>query len=151
MKVLYIFSFVIFSISFSLPQENSHPSPKKEYINLHPGSNLPFSDAVKVGNTLYLSGQIGYDVETGKLVEGGIEAETKKALTNIKNLLESFGSSMDNIVKCTVVLADIKEWAVMNNVYKTFFKDYPARTSFAASGLALNARVEIECIAVINE
>ncbi len=150
MRTFYVISFVIFLVSISTAQNNSSSS-KPEYINLHPDSNLPFSDAVRVGNTLYLSGQIGYDAEIGQLVEGGIEAETKKVLSNIKNLLEKLGSSIDNVVKCTVILADIKEWQTMNNVYKTFFKNYPARTSFAASGLALNARVEIECIAVIKD
>ena len=150
MRKFHILSFIVFLVSLSFAQNNSSYS-KPEYINLHPDSNLPFSDAVRVGNTLYLSGQIGFDSETGKLVEGGIEVETKKTLTNIKNVLEKLGSSLDNVVKCTVILADIKEWQTMNNVYKTFFTDYPARTSFAASGLALNARVEIECIAIIKD
>ena len=150
MRKLYIIIFVFFYVSLSAAQNNPQIS-QPEFINLNPGSGLPFSDAVRVGNTLYLSGQIGYDSGTGKVVEGGIEAETKKALSNIKDLLAKLGSSIDNVVKCTVILADIKEWPAMNNVYKTFFTKYPARTSFAASGLALNARVEIECIAVINK
>jgi 2-iminobutanoate/2-iminopropanoate deaminase len=150
MKNLFIVFFILFFVSLSSAQKNPQSS-QPEFINLRPGSGLPFSDAVRVGNTLYLSGQIGFDSETGKLVEGGIEAETQKALSNIKDLLEKLDLSMDNVVKCTVILADIKEWPAMNNVYKTFFTKYPARTSFAASGLALNARVEIECIAVKNK
>ena len=112
-------------------------------------ATLPFSPAVKVGNTLYLSGQLGTD-STGKLVAGGIEAETRQTLTNIKRLLEANGSSMDRVVKCLVMLADIGEWARMNTVYVTFFPTHrPARSAFGATGLALGARTEIECIATV--
>ncbi|MEJ2128605.1 MAG: Rid family hydrolase [Woeseiaceae bacterium] len=112
--------------------------------------NLPFSAAVRVDNTLYLSGALGYDREAGGLVEGGIQPETRKTLENISATLEQFGSSMDRVVKCTVFLADIGEWAAMNEVYVEFFPNKPARSALGASGLALNARVEIECIAVVN-
>ncbi|MGQ0702074.1 MAG: RidA family protein [Gemmatimonadales bacterium] len=112
-------------------------------------ANLPFSPAVRVGNMLYLSGQIGTD-SAGRLVAGGIEAETRQVLTNIKRLLEANGSSMDRVVKCLVMLADIGEWARMNSVYVTFFPgNKPARSAFGASGLALGARTEIECIAAV--
>ena len=108
---------------------------------------LPFSEAVRVGSMLYLSGAMGID-DAGTLVPGGIEAETRQALANIRSVLERHGSSMDRVVKCTVMLADIGEWATFNEVYKTFFATpYPARSAFGASGLALGARVEIECIA----
>ena len=112
--------------------------------------DLPFSSAVRVDNLLFLSGAIGYDREIGALVEGGIQAETRKTLENISQTLETFGSSMDKVVKCTVFLADISEWEAMNEVYKTFFPNKPARSALGASGLALNARTEIECIAVID-
>ena len=112
--------------------------------------NLPFSAAVRVDNTLYLSGALGYDREAGALVEGGIQPETRKTLENISATLEQFGSSMDKVVKCTVFLADIGEWAAMNEVYVEFFPNKPARSALGASGLALNARVEIECIAVVD-
>lgn len=121
-----------------------------EYLK-SPGTenmNLPFSTAVRVDNTLYLSGALGYDREKGALVEGGIQAETRKTLENISQTLETFGSSMDRVVKCTVFLADMSEWAAMNEVYTTFFPNKPARSALGASGLALGARVEIECIAV---
>jgi 2-iminobutanoate/2-iminopropanoate deaminase len=112
-------------------------------------AGLPFSPAVRVGNLLYLSGQLGTD-STNKLVPGGIEAETRQALTNIKRLLESNGSSMDQVVKCLVMLADIGEWARMNSVYVTFFPLHkPARSAFGATGLALGGRLEIECIASV--
>ena len=114
-------------------------------------SNLPFSEAVRVGNVLYLSGQIGLD-NSGKLVSGGIAAETRQTLENIKVVLERYGSSMEKVVKCTVMLADIREWDEMNKVYLTFFhNELPARSALGASGLALMARVEIECIAVVDE
>jgi len=112
-------------------------------------ATLPFSPAVRVGNVLYLSGQLGVD-STGKLAPGGIEAETRQTLTNIKRLLEANGSSMDHVVKCLVMLADIGEWARMNTVYLTFFPVHkPARSAFGATGLALGARLEIECIATL--
>jgi len=120
-----------------------------EFIGRNP--DYPFSTAVRVGNTLYLSGQIGVDPATGGLVEGGIQPETRQTLTNIKAVVEKNGSTMDHVVKCTVMLADIAEWPAMNEVYTTFFtNNKPARSAFAGSGLALNSRVEIECIAIIE-
>ena len=127
-------------------------SPEIEYLK-SPGTedmDLPFSAAVRVDNTLYLSGALGYDREKGALVEGGIQPETRKTLENISRTLETFGSSMDRVVKCTVFLADMAEWGAMNEVYTTFFPNKPARSALGASGLALGARVEIECIAVID-
>ncbi|MFC1607839.1 RidA family protein [Candidatus Latescibacterota bacterium] len=112
---------------------------------------LPFSEAVRVNNTLYLSGQIGNIPGQMKLVDGGIQAETRQVLENIKATLQRYGAEMDDIVKCTVFLVDIAEWPRMNEVYKTFFTvNYPARSAMAGTGLALNARVEIECIAVVK-
>ena len=110
---------------------------------------LPFSSAVRVGNLLFLSGQIGRKPGTTELVPGGIEAETRQAMENIKAVLEYAGSSLDRVVKCTVFLADFKDYAAMNAVYATFFsKDPPARSAMGASGLAFDARVEIECLAL---
>ncbi len=108
----------------------------------------PFSPAVRAGNTLYLAGQIGTD-SSGGLVKGGIDAETRQTMQNIARVLDATGSSMERVVKCTVFMADMKEWPAMNVVYATFFpKNKPARSAMGATGLALNARVEIECIAV---
>ncbi|MDR3386490.1 MAG: RidA family protein [Rudaea sp.] len=108
---------------------------------------LPFSEAVEVGDLLFLSGQIGSDA-SDRLVSGGIAAETRQTLANIRAVLERHGSSLDRIVKMTVMLADIGEWAVMNAEYvKVFGRHLPARSAFGTSGLALGARVEIECIA----
>jgi len=113
-------------------------------------SNLPFSTAVRVGKLLFLSGEIGIAPGMRTLVEGGIEAETRQTLENIKATLETFGSSLDKVAKCTVFLADIREWGAMNEVYRTYFTNPPARSALGASGLALDARVEIECIAVVD-
>ena len=122
-----------------------------EYHAVSPDMQLPFSEAVRVGHTLYLSGQLGYDREAAKLVEGGIAAETRKTLENIKATLEKHGSSMSEVVKCTVFLADINEWAAMNEVYVTFFpSNPPARSALGSSGLALGARTEIECMATVK-
>ena len=121
-----------------------------QYINTNPQSTAPFSAVVKVGNMLYLAGQLGTD--HGKLVAGGIGPETKQALTNIKTALEANGSDMEHVVKCTVFLADMKEWGAMNDVYKTMFTagKFPARSAFGTTGLANNARTEIECMAVVK-
>ena len=105
---------------------------------------------MRVGDTLYVSGNIGNIPGTLELAEGGIQGETRQTLENIKRVVERFGSSMDRVVKCTVFLADMAEWGAMNEVYRTYFTNPPARSALGASGLALNARVEIECIAVIG-
>jgi reactive intermediate/imine deaminase len=99
---------------------------------------------------LYLSGQIGL-VERGKLAAGGIVGETRQALENIKATLEQYGSSLDHVVKATVMLADLSEWAEMNKVYVTYFTQHlPARSALGVNGLVLSARVETECLAVIK-
>jgi 2-iminobutanoate/2-iminopropanoate deaminase len=110
---------------------------------------LPFSPVVRVGPMLYLSGQIGTtSMSPPALAAGGIEAEARQTLENIKNVLAKNGATMDDIVKCTVMMADMREWAAMNVVYASYFpKHKPARSSFATAGLALGARVEIECLA----
>ena len=121
-----------------------------QFLTTNPQSTAPFSPAVRVGNMLYLAGQLGTD--HGKLVAGGIGPETKQALTNIKTVLEANGSDMEHVVKCTVFLADMKEWPAMNDVYRTMFTAgrFPARSAFGTTGLANDARTEIECIAVVK-
>jgi len=115
-------------------------------------TDLPFSEAVRVDNTLYLSGQIGIVPGTLELVPGGLKEETRQTMENIRTSLEAHGYSMRDVVKCTVMLADISEWAAFNEVYKTFFSgQYPARSALGANGLALGARVEVECIAVVRQ
>jgi 2-iminobutanoate/2-iminopropanoate deaminase len=113
-------------------------------------SKLPFSKATQVGNILFLSGELGTDPKTNQLVKGGVEAESKQVMLNIANTLKIFGSDLSKVAKCTVFLADINEWSKFNKVYVTFFKaKFPARSAVAGSGLALSARVEVECIAVV--
>jgi len=111
---------------------------------------LPFSSAVQVDKTLYMSGNLGNVPGSLGLIPGGIEAETRQTMENIKVVAEQFGSSMDRVVKCTVFLADMEEWGAMNEVYRTYFKNPPARSAFGANGLALDARVEIDCIAIVK-
>lgn len=111
---------------------------------------LPFSMAVRVGNLLYLSGQIGNVPGTRQLADTGIAGQTRQALENIKTVLAAAGSALDRVVKCTVFLVDIRDYAKMNEVYATYFPtDPPARSTVAGSGLALGARVEVECLATV--
>jgi len=122
-----------------------------EYYAVTGDMQLPFSEAVRVGHTLYLSGQLGFDHTTSKLVEGGIADETRQTMENIKATLEKHGSSLAEVVKCTVFLADINEWAAMNEVYMTYFPtNPPARSALGGGGLALGARTEIECMATVQ-
>lgn len=125
-----------------------------EFLHPYGPPTRPFSPAVKVGNMLYLAGQVGTsaDASGNGVVPGGIEAETRQSMNNIKDVLEKTGSDMDHVVKCTVFMADMKEWDAMNKVYATFFKNgnFPARSAFGTTGLALNARVEIECLATVK-
>lgn len=115
------------------------------------GAALPFSAVVQVGPMLYLSGQLGTD-SSGRVVPGGIGAETAQALANIRALLEARGSGMDRVVKCTVMLADIAEWPAMNAEYVRHFPaGFPARSAFGTSGLARGARVEMECLALAGD
>jgi 2-iminobutanoate/2-iminopropanoate deaminase len=110
--------------------------------------SLPFSEAVRVGDLLYLSGQVGVKPGGLELVSGGIRGESRQTMENIRLTLEAHGYAMTDLVKCTVMLADIGEWGIFNEVYKTYFSvPYPARSAFGANGLALGARVEVECIA----
>ena len=120
-----------------------------QYIAASGGPPRPFSPAVHANGFVYLSGQVGTDA-SGKLVAGGITAETRQVMENIRGVVQANGSSMDRVIKCTVFLADMSEWGAMNEVYVTFFAadKRPARSAMGASGLALGARVEIECIAV---
>lgn len=121
-----------------------HPVPSD------PEGKLPFADVVRAGGLLFQSGKLAFDPATGKIVPGGIQAETKATMDNIRDTFARHGVGMDRVVKCTVFLADMKEWAAMNEVYVTYFPEgKPARSALAASGLALGARVEIECIAAL--
>jgi 2-iminobutanoate/2-iminopropanoate deaminase len=121
-------------------------SPRVAFL-ARPNSPGPFSEAVRVGDLVLLSGVIGSD-STGALVAGGIGPETRQALENVKAALARNGLGMDRVVKCTAMLADIAEWPAMNQVYATYFPGpKPARSAFAASGLVRGARIELECFA----
>jgi reactive intermediate/imine deaminase len=144
-----MFRLLLFSVSLAtLPGCGAARPPAVEFLTAGGNPALPFTPAVRVGDMLYLSGQIGTDAE-GRLVAGGIRAETRQTMENIRAVLERHGSSLDRVVKCLVMLADIGEWAAMSQEYVTFFPRHrPARSAFAGTGLALAARVEIECQAV---
>jgi len=127
------------------------PAPRVEYLTAGRARPLPFSDAVRVGHMLYLSGQIGTD-STFALVPGGMRAEARQTMDNVRALLERHGSSLERVVKCTVMLADMSEWGAFNEVYAGYFRKdrLPARSALGVNGLALGARVEVECWAVVD-
>jgi reactive intermediate/imine deaminase len=110
-------------------------------------ANLPFSDAVRVGDVFYLSGQMGVAPGTMQIVSGGIEAEARQMMENIERVLRHCGRSFDDVFKCTVMLADMSQWSAFNKVYLGYFKPdrLPARSAFGANGLALGGSVEMEC------
>jgi 2-iminobutanoate/2-iminopropanoate deaminase len=135
------------AIALVLLMEIAVPASAKapEYF----GSDLgfPFAEAVQVGDMLYLSGQIGNVPGTRSVVPGGIEAETKQVMDNVGAVLRKRGLGYDSLVKCTVMIADMKGWPAFNTVYASYFKAgrFPARSAFGANGLALGAKVELEC------
>jgi len=140
----------VFVIALGLALAGRASAQEKSVIRM-PGSleGLPFSSAVRVGDMLYLSGQIGVPQGGSAVVPGGIEPETRQTMENITAVLTYAGSSLDRVVKCTVFLRDIADYAAMNAVYASYFpKDPPARSTLAASGLARGAAVEIECLAL---
>jgi 2-iminobutanoate/2-iminopropanoate deaminase len=111
------------------------------------GRGLPFSESVRAGDLLFLAGQIGTGPD-GELLPGGIEPEAEQTLRNVTAALQRRGLGLADVVKCTVFLADIAEWPRFNEVYKRHFQaPYPARSALGANGLAMGARVEVECIA----
>lgn len=135
------------ALAFTLALAGCAPRYNTEVIAATSGPPRPFSPAVKANGFIFLSGQVGTD-STGRLVSGGIQAETRQTMNNIRDVLARSGSSFDKVVKCTVFILDMAEWPAMNEVYITYFKGPPpARSAAGASGLALGARVEIECIA----
>ena len=112
---------------------------------------LPFSQAVRVGDVLYLSGCLGNIPGKMELVKGGIEAETRQTMRNIEAVLKANGLGFGDVFKCTVMLADMADWPAFNEVYRGYFKQhFPARMAFAASALALGARVEVQCNAFVG-
>jgi 2-iminobutanoate/2-iminopropanoate deaminase len=126
-------------------------TPAIEHRNEDPATTAPYSDAVRAGSTLYLSGNLGLD-KAGALVPGGIKPESEQTMENLKSVLERNGSSLDRVTECEVMLADIKERDAFNEVYKTYWKAgrFPARHAFGVTGLYLGARVEIACVAIVE-
>lgn len=158
--LLFFLSLGVVACTRRLPQTGPAPAPAQggiveengiSWISPYGPATRPFTPAVKIGNLLFLSGQIGAGPSAqGGVVTGGIQAETRQTMENIKDVLARSGSSLDRVVKCTVFMADMREWDAMNEVYVTFFpRNKPARSALGANGLALGARVEIECIAAI--
>lgn len=124
---------------------------KAHHTDNAPAAIGPYSQAVQAGNTIYVSGQLPIDPKTGNFVEGDIREQTRQSLTNLKSILQAAGADMKDIVKATVLLADIADFAAMNEVYAEFFEEpYPARAAYQIAALPKNARVEIEVIAVLS-
>ena len=112
----------------------------------------PYSAGIRAGNFIFTAGQVGIDPQTGQMVSGGIEEQTRRVLTNVKNILAAAGTSMDQVVKTTVFMADMNEFAKMNAIYAEFFpSNPPARSTFGVAALPMNARVEIEVVALLPE
>jgi 2-iminobutanoate/2-iminopropanoate deaminase len=117
-----------------------------------PGVVGPYSQAVKAGNFIFTAGQIALEPGTGKMLNGDVQMETERVLENLKAVLETAGSSMDQVVKATVLLADMADFGAMNEVYGRYLPHHPpARTTYQAGKLPLDAKVEIELIALVSE
>lgn len=137
------------------PRASAADEPAVEFFRSESAAKggYPFSEAVRVDSLLFLSGALGVDPATGQLVTGGIEAEAKQTMDNIGAALKARGLDFGDLVKCTVFLADMAEWGRFNGVYRGYFANdrYPARSALGANGLALDARVEVECIARLRD
>jgi reactive intermediate/imine deaminase len=143
---------VLVTLGCALAVGAAAQQPDRQVINA-PGAppGLPFSSAVRIGNVLYLSGQIGALPGTRQLADTGVAGQTRQVFENMKAVLTYAGSSLERVFKCTVFLTNIADYAAMNAVYASYFpKDPPARSTVAGSGLALGARVEIECLATVG-
>ena len=151
MNKIYIISALVL-LSCSNTEIKKTDNTKIEHFTSTESEKLgfPFSDATIVNNIIYVSGQVGNFPGTTELISGGIGSETTQALNNIKLILDQAGSSSDNIFKCLCMLADINDYPEMNSAYRMFFDENkkPSRSTFAGSGLALGAKIEIECWAV---
>jgi len=139
---------LIMSFTFDLGDQEKKSVRKVIKFDNTPAKR-PYSPAIDVNNTLYVSGQIAVDQATGKLIEGKIEEQTRQVLKNLKNVIEKAGYSMENVAKCTVLLADIAFYSTVNQIYMEFFpNDPPARMAFAVKDLPMGALIEIDAIAV---
>lgn len=121
---------------------------KSIHTNNAPAAIGPYSQAIEVNGFVFASGQIPIDPSTGNIVEGGIREQTRQALTNASKIMEEAGLTLANVIKTTVFMADMNDFAAMNEVYASFFKEpYPARSAVAVKTLPKNVLVEVECIA----
>ncbi|MFZ5742988.1 MAG: RidA family protein [Pseudomonadota bacterium] len=145
MKKLLLLSLIV---AATAPVEAA-PKPIRYFGNDGP---MPFSQAVEVNGVLYLSGQIGVKPGENALVPGGIESETRQTMENIDTVLRGRGLTFDDVFKCTVMLADMGDWAKFNTVYRSYFKPgrLPARSAFGSTGLAYGGRLELECWARVR-
>lgn len=146
--------FVGVSLTLGLAMALPAQAADVEYLNsgkILP-TTMPFSEAVRVGDTVYLSGQVGNIPGSIDLAPGGMKGEAKQVMENIKTSLEAHDLTMNNLVKCLVILTDMSEWADFNEIYKDYFEEgrFPARSALGVSGLAFGAKVEAECIAVVG-
>ena len=142
-------SWVIAAVAGSVPASAGEPVLQFYTSPAVAAANPPFSQAVRVGDILYLSGTVGIVPGTGTLAAGGIEAEARQAMENMGAVLKANGLSFDDVFKCTAMLADMDKWGDFNKVYVTYFKPghLPARSAFGAAALARGAQVEVECLA----
>jgi 2-iminobutanoate/2-iminopropanoate deaminase len=149
-KTIVITVILVFFFGIANCQTETQGKSVKRVITLDNSQvKRPYSPAVEANNMLFVSGQIAVDQATGKLVEGGIEAQTHQVLKNLKNVIEKGGYKMENAVKCTVLLQDISFYATMNQIYMQYFpKDPPARMAFAVKDLPMGALIEIDAIVV---
>lgn len=149
-RSLIIFAVLVLVLSFTVDRGDQEKKTVRRVITLeNTPAKRPYSPAIDVNNTLYVSGQIGVDPLTGKLVEGKIEEQTRQVLKNLKNVIEKAGYTMENVAKCTVLLSDISFYSTVNQIYMEFFpKDPPARMAFAVKDLPMGALIEIDAIAV---
>ena len=155
MKIFKILTLAILCfVSCEKTTKETKTEKTATYIETEEFSKMgyPFCEAVRYGDILYLSGQIGDTGNSDQLIEGGITEQTRQTMLNIKRVLEENGSSLDQVIKCTCMLADIKDWAEMSKAYVEFFPNHkPARSAFGTTGLALGALVEIECMAYVKD
>ena len=147
-----LFAILAGSLSTCAPPTSpptSHPQADFITSQVTEGLDLPFSEAVRIGDLIILSGMVGNRPGTLELAPGGMEAEARQALENVRTVLAASGASPRDVVKCTVMLDDIGQWGVFNQVYSEFFGDHrPTRSAFGADGLALGAALELECMAL---
>ena len=150
-----IIAILIMTSSCEGTRTNNYNNGSSTQIDYYVSENakkldFPFSDATIVNNVIYVSGQVGNIPGSNELVKGGIKEETRQTMKNIEGILTSLGSSMEKVFKCTCMLSDISEWGEMSAEYRKVFNDNkkPSRSAFAGTGLALGAKVEIECWAV---